>query len=61
MNKESTLYDYTRSAEELRVFELGETCSLKINNHDIEKMESKINEMKTKSDRIESALKEMGK
>lgn len=32
---------------------------LKINNHDIEKMESKIDEMKTKSERIEAALKEM--
>lgn len=34
---------------------------LKINNHDIEKMESKINEMKTKSDRIQAALEEMEK
>lgn len=45
MNKESTLYDYTRSAEELRVFELGETCSRIIHEYEMFNLQNDVYKM----------------
>lgn len=45
MNKESTLYDYTKSAEELRQFELGETCSRIIHEYERFNLENDVYKM----------------
>lgn len=45
MNKGSTLYDYTRSAEELRVFELGETCSRVIQEYEMFNLQNDVYKM----------------
>lgn len=45
MNKGSTLYDYTRSAEELRVFELGETCSRIIHEYEMFNLQNDVYKM----------------
>lgn len=45
MDKGSTLYDYTRSAEELRVFELGETCSKIIHEYEMFNLQNDVYKM----------------
>lgn len=45
MNKESTLYDYTKSAEELRQFELGETCSRIIHEYEMFNLQNDVYKM----------------
>lgn len=45
MNKESTLYDYTKSAEELRAFELGETCSRIIHEYEMFNIQNDVYKM----------------
>lgn len=45
MDKGSTLYDYTRSAEELRVFELGETCSRIIHEYEMFNLQNDVYKM----------------
>lgn len=45
MDKGSTLYDYTRSAEEPRVFELGETCSKIIHEYEMFNLQNDVYKM----------------
>lgn len=45
MDKGSTLYDYTRSAEELRVFELGEACSKIIHEYEMFNLQNDVYKM----------------